>query len=93
MRDVTVICNFQVGLQTTIRGARFGFRRRLTPNSLFTSKLPQKVWVGGRQNWLCPREREALGTPLQRRCVVAQLATSRSRRVSEFYFVEDFDTD
>jgi len=40
MRDVTVIRKFS-------GGSRFSSRRRLIPGSLFASKLPRKVWVGG----------------------------------------------
>jgi len=46
MRDVTILCNFQVGSINNYMRARFSFRRCLTPNSHFACKLPRKVWVG-----------------------------------------------
>jgi len=42
---------------------------------------------------LVPDETEADLELQQTRCLVIQLAMNRSRRVSEFYFMEDFDTD
>jgi len=82
MRDFTVICNFQAGIETTKCRARFSFRRRLTPNSLFASKLPRKVW-GEAPKLTLPPGVGSLGAPLSVcRCFVYPLR-NHWRTVSE----------
>jgi len=62
----------------SICGVRFSFRRRLTPNSLFASKLPRKDWVGAPKLPLPP----GAGSP--------RYATGHTTRQDRFTKVLDY---
>jgi len=53
-RDLTVIRNFQTGLETTIFETEVGFLRPFNPNSLYSSTLPRTGWVVSPKPTLCP---------------------------------------
>jgi len=73
IHDVTVIWNDQMGLVTTICGARVSFWRPVTTNTLFASTLPRTGWVGAPKLTLSP----GAGNP---RCTTAPALEARGHR-------------